>query len=218
VRLAGAANTDKNSDDSTSPAAVTECAAMFRASSRESAALRFLHFVAQTPGAELAMADTERPQVMDALVESLIADLLGATLVDARDELEAAWMALEQAGEPEKALQWMTEPPSWPPVSVARYLSREGQTAMSLVDTLAQELAPDPGARAWLVRSWISPSRPVDDTLLAEIAHAADGRLGREPRFRAWLNAEWTASARQRFRRVARMAVESGSALANTRP
>jgi hypothetical protein len=159
VRLAGAPNTDGNSDDSMSAAAVIECAAMFRASRREAAARRFLHFVAQTPGAEPAMAGPERPQVMDPLVESLIGDLLGATLVDARDELEAAWAALERTGEPDKALQWMTEPPSWPPVSVARYLSREGQTAMSLVDTLAQELAPDPGARAWLVRSWISPSR-----------------------------------------------------------
>jgi hypothetical protein len=158
------------------------------------------------------MADTERPQALEPVVESLIADLLGATLVDARDELEAGWEALERAGEPAQAVQWMTEPPSWPPVSIARYLSREGQTAMSLVDTLAQELAPDAGARAWLVRSWISPSRPVDDTLLAEIAHAAEGRLGREPRFRAWLSAEWTASARQRYRRVARMAAGAAGA------
>jgi hypothetical protein len=46
----------------------------------------------------------------------------------------------------------------------------------------------------------------VDETLLAEMAHAADGRLIHEPRFRSWLRAEWTASARQRYRRVAKLA------------
>ena len=100
----------------------------------------------------------------------------------------------------------MNEPPSWPPASVAHYLSRDGQTGMALVQTLAHEVAPDPAARAWLLRSWLSPPRLVDETLLAEITQAAGGRLGREPRFRAWLSAEWTASARQRYRRVARLA------------
>ena len=34
--------------------------------------------------------------------ESLVADLLGATLVDAQDELWAAWDALERAGHPSR--------------------------------------------------------------------------------------------------------------------
>ena len=42
------------------------------------------------------------------------------------------------------------------------------------------------------------------DRLLA--AGAAEGRLAREPRFRAWLRGEWTAWTRQLYRRVARLA------------
>jgi hypothetical protein len=77
---------------------------------------------------------------------------------------------------------------------------------MSLVETLAAEVAPQPPARAWLLRSWLSPPRIVDDELLKELARAAQGQLGHEPRFRAWLQEEWTAWARQRYRRVARVA------------
>ena len=60
--------------------------------------------------------------------------------------------------------------------------------------------------RSWLLESWEQPSRPIDGALLGELAHAVGGRLAREPRFRAWLQAEWTAWARQRYRRVARVA------------
>ena len=77
---------------------------------------------------------------------------------------------------------------------------------MALIETLAAEVAPEPPARAWLIRSWLAPPRVVDETLLAELTQAAEGRLCREPRFRAWLRAEWTAWARQRYRRVARWA------------
>jgi hypothetical protein len=139
-------------------------------------------------------------------MDLLVADLLGATLVDAQDELWGAWASLERAGLPDNAVQSLTEPPPWPPASVAKYLRREGEHAMALTETLAAELAPDPAARAWLIRSWLSPGRSLDDKLLAELAGALDGRLCREPRFRAWLRAEWTAWARQRYRRVARWA------------
>jgi hypothetical protein len=139
-------------------------------------------------------------------MDSFAADLLGATLVDAQDELWAAWNAIERAGNPERALTWLTEPPPWPPASVAKYLGREGESAMSMVETLAAELAPDASSRAWLVRSWLQPGRRVDEQLIHELAHADSGRLGREPRFRAWLEEEWTAWARQRYRRVARVA------------
>ena len=70
-------------------------------------------------------------------VETLVADLLGATLVDAQDELWAAWAALERAGYPATALKWMTEPPPWPPASVAKILDRPGEEAMTLIETLA---------------------------------------------------------------------------------
>ena len=115
----------------------------------------------------------------DPAVENLVADLLGATLVDAQDELWAAWAALERAGYPAKALKWMTEPPPWPPASVAKILDRPGENAMTLMETLAREIAPEPSVRAWLVRSWLSPPRLIDDTLLTELARAVDGRLCR---------------------------------------
>jgi len=84
---------------------------------------------------------------------------------------------------------------------------------MSLIQTLAAELAPEPAARAWLLRSWLAPPRTVDDKLLGELAHAEQGLLGHEPRFRAWLREEWTAWSRQRYRRVARrIATDPGAA------
>jgi hypothetical protein len=144
---------------------------------------------------------------------SLTGDLLGATLVDAQDELWDAWELLARAGSSDQARAgssdqaraWLTEPPPWPPASVAKYLRQGGERAMSLMQTLAAEVAPEPAPRAWLVRSWLSPARTVDQTLLAELAQAAGGRLAEEPRFRAWLKEEWTAWSRQRYRRVARV-------------
>jgi hypothetical protein len=174
----------------------------------EQSARRFLRFLAETRGVrERAPGSPSAHAVFgDPAVGSLVCDLLGATLVDARDELWGAWTALEKAAVPKAALERLLEPPSWPPVSVARYLRQGNESAMALLTTLAAELAPDPPARAWLLASWLAPSRPLDPELFVEMAHAADGRLGREPRFRAWLAAEWTASARQRYRRVARLA------------
>jgi hypothetical protein len=142
-------------------------------------------------------------------VDALVADLLGATLVDAQDELWLAWSALERAGFPESVHERFTEPPPWPPASIEKYLKRKGESSMSLIETLAAELAPTPSVRAWLVRSWLSPPRSVDESLLTELAQAADGRLCAEPRLRAWLRAEWTASARQRYRRITRLAASS---------
>jgi hypothetical protein len=77
---------------------------------------------------------------------------------------------------------------------------------MSLIETLSAEVAPEAPARAWLLRSWLGPGRSIDEQLLSELTLAAEGRLYREPRFRAWLRDEWTAWARQRYRRVARVA------------
>jgi hypothetical protein len=145
------------------------------------------------------------PSTANPEADALLADLLGATLVDAHDELRAATLALERHGRPEKAARWLTAPPPWPPASVALILARKS-SAMPLVETLAAQLAPDPDVRAWLLRSWLAPGRPVNGALLEELAGAVDGRLVREPRFRAWLRSEWTAWARQRYRRVARLA------------
>ncbi|MBV8384038.1 MAG: extracellular solute-binding protein, partial [Planctomycetaceae bacterium] len=55
----------------------------------------------------------------------LLADLLGATLVDAQDELWAAWAKLGRSARPGRAEMWMTRPPPWPPASVEKLLDRD---------------------------------------------------------------------------------------------
>ncbi len=166
----------------------------------------FLEFLAATGRAGPVRRDLKSSIVADAL----LADLLGATLVDAQDELWAAWAVLERTGVPEDALRWMTEPPPWPPASIANMMSGGGERGMSMMETLAGQLAREPSVRGWLVRSWLSPTRLIDEKMLDELAIAADGDLGREPGFRDWLRAEWTVWARQRYRRVARLAASSG--------
>jgi hypothetical protein len=166
-------------------------------------AATFLEFLARTGRAG---SPPTRPNPAPSDVHDLLAELLGATLVDAQDELWAAWSALERAGSPPNSLHWMTEPPPWPPASIAKIQDRQGEEAMAMVETLAGQLATDPAIRAWLVRSWLSPPRLIDLRVLEELTRAVDGRLIRERRFREWLRAEWTAWARQRYRRVARVA------------
>jgi hypothetical protein len=139
---------------------------------------------------------------------ALLADLLGATLVDAQDELVAAWAKLAAAaypGYPKRAERWMTEAPPWPPASVDKLL-KKGEEGAMLLETLTTQIAPDADVRNWLLRSWLAPARRVDGRLLTELAGAEGGRLVREPRFRMWLRSEWTAWARQRYRRVTRLA------------
>jgi hypothetical protein len=183
-----------------------ECAAILRSTRDPAGAREFVRFLTETRAMEAAPTASGDGLARDRDVESLVGDLLGATLVDAQDELWAAWRALGQAGSPELAHKWLVEPPSWPPASIEKYLKREGERAMSLIETLAAELSPRPEVRGWLIRSWLKSPRLVDQDLLAEMAHAADGSLVHEPRFRSWLRAEWTASARQRYRRVAKLA------------
>jgi hypothetical protein len=166
----------------------------------------FLRFLIETRRADLAPSPGVAGYADASDFESLVADLLGATLVDAQDELWAAWASVERAGSPGPARKWLTEPPHWPPASIEKYLKREGENAMSLIQTLAGELSPRPAVRGWLIRSWLSPARLVDEALLTEMTQAAEGRLIHEPRFRTWLRAEWTASARQRYRRVVKLA------------
>jgi len=149
--------------------------------------------------------------------DGLLADLLGATLVDARDELREAAGALRAAGMPTRALGWLCEAPPWPPASVAKILAG-GPTSAPLAETLAAQIAPGAEARAWLRRTWRGPSRPLDGEFLAALAGADRGQLAREPRFRAWLRGEWTAWARQRYRRVARTAANPPAGLGPVLP
>jgi hypothetical protein len=141
---------------------------------------------------------------VDAPALGLLADLLGAALVDARDELGDALRALERYDHPAKAESALGERPPWPPASVVKL--RSARNGSSLLETLAEQVAPDVEARAWLLESWARPSRAIDGRLLAELANAAHGNLVLEPRFRGWLRGEWTAWMRQHFRRVARVA------------
>ena len=145
----------------------------------------FLRFLAETrnvgPGADASGRHSD--------VSGLRADLLGATLIDAQDELVAAWTTLDRQGSnaPSSARAWLTDSPPWPPASIDRLQKRGGEDALTLVEDLAGQIAPDPAVRLALLQSWLRPRRQIDDVLLAELTSAADGRLVREPRFRSWL-------------------------------
>ncbi len=158
------------------------------------------------PPAEPSAADDPRALAVSAI-------LIESVLLDAREELVAAGRALREDGTPATALAWLTEPPPWPPASVQKLLDREDRSGDVLVSRLAQALAPDPAARDELLRSWLEPRRTVDAAFLHALAHMAGGKLAAEPRLRDWLRAEWTAWARQRYRRVARKLAEPKAGL-----
>ena len=148
------------------------------------------------------------------MLDELVADLLGATLIDAQDELRIAASVLARIQDPAHAQvrTWLTESPPWPPASVGKLLSPGGDNAVALVQDLAGQIAPEAESRFWLVQSWFRHARPIDLALFTELAQVSGGRLVCEPRFRAWLREEWTAWARQRYRRVARLAASTASA------
>jgi hypothetical protein len=181
-------------------------AAIAVATADQELAQAFLQFLVETQGAKAAANSSKDRTGVPEEANSLVADLLWSRLVDAQDELWTAVRAIETVSDRDRAMEWLLEAPPWPPASVAKYLGREGEGGMALIETLATEVAPEPPARAWLLRSWLAPAGFVDERLLSELSDAAGGRLCREPRFRAWLREEWTAWARQRYRRVARWA------------
>ncbi len=141
---------------------------------------------------------------LDARTDDLLADLLGAALVDARNERRDALIALEVHDHPKPAESAIGEAPPWPPASAAKL--RADPTRAGLLDSLSAQIAPDPESLDWLRASWQRPKRAVDLPFLREIGRASGGRLAREPRFRAWLRGEWTAWTQQLYRRVARLA------------
>ncbi|MDX2038729.1 MAG: hypothetical protein SFX72_18935 [Isosphaeraceae bacterium] len=152
----------------------------------------------------LARIETpESPRSAD--VDHLIAELLGAALVEARPELQSATEALsrlELGPRRLDLLSFLVEPPSWPPASIRELAERE--TGSSLLETLAEQIAPDPRARDWFAAWSREPLAVFDLERLERLAAAAEGRLVRDPRFLAWLRAEWVAWVRQRYRRIAR--------------
>ncbi|HWE39880.1 MAG TPA: substrate-binding domain-containing protein [Isosphaeraceae bacterium] len=139
----------------------------------------------------------------------LLADLLGATLVDEQDELRPAWESVIKTGRPGAWEARLTVAPPWPPASVTQLIRRHaaaGEDPGPWVETLANQVAADPFARVWLLTTWGRDPRPIDGRFLDELLQAADGRLAADSTFRAWLRAEWTAWAGQRYRWVARRA------------
>ena len=199
--------------DPEKPIEWVEGVALVRGGHNPSLAQEFVRFLAGRGQAESpSKRDGARDRTDDPEVSALVADLLGATLVDAQDELWAAWTKLAAAGHPERPEHWLSEPPPWPPASVDKLLKR-GEEGSVLLETLTAEITPDADLRNWLLRSWLAPPRRVDGRLLAELAAAEGGRLVREPRFRAWLRTEWNAWARQRYRRGARKLAEAVAAV-----
>ncbi|WP_342006443.1 hypothetical protein, partial [Citrobacter sedlakii] len=132
--------------------------------------------------------------------DAMLADLLGAALVDAREELIDAVDALDRAGYPQPFDAYLDAAPPWPPTSVDRL--RQRPDSGPLLDALAREVAGgDAGEAVRLVDSWARPPRPIDGEWLRAWGGS---RIASEPRFRAWLRGEWTAWARQHYRRIAR--------------
>jgi hypothetical protein len=207
---------DGQSATATDSVVVDEGAAIRRGSRRTTAARAFLQFLDERRG-DRDKASDEKPAPVVPEAERLAADLLGATLVDAQDELRKAVEEVRKAGSPAAAVELLTQLPPWPPASVAKLLKKGGEGAATLVETLAGQVAPDSEPRAWLMRSWLRPTKPIDGEFLTELALADGGRLAREPRFRAWLRAEWTQWARQRYRWVARLTAAHSPLVTSTR-
>jgi hypothetical protein len=143
-------------------------------------------------------------------LHAFLDDLIGATLTLAHPELHEACRVLKQliahsGNEVQaRASAFLIEAPPWPPASITE-LKRKPQ-GDALVEALADQVAPSNAARSWLLASWNSPAKPLDLSLPQMLAQVDSGRLAWEPRFRSWLQAEWLAWARQRYRRVARLA------------
>ena len=160
--------------------------------------------------ADEGRAEPPRPEDQvetDSDADSLLADLLGSTLVDAQDELRRAVDALSLVKDPARyatLVRFLTQAPPWPPASISKIKQRPDPAPF--LETLAREIVPDREAREWVLARWREAERPIDKAWLDRLAELQNGELAHEPRFRAWLKAEWTAWARQRYRRVARVA------------
>ena len=177
-----------------------EVVALVRGGRHRAEALEFLAAVSRPLRIRPAPPDAD----LAARTDDLLADLLGAALVDARNERRDAQISLAAHGHPAVAEASLGEAPPWPPASVVKL--RNDPARANLADVLAAQMVTDPEALDWLEHSWRRPGGQVDLALLREVAQAVDGRLAREPRFRAWLRGEWTAWTQQLDRRVARLA------------
>lgn len=168
-----------------------EMAAALPADDHDDLAASFLRFLAANRGS-IAKVEPVDP--------GLLADLIGSTILDAREEWIAASRAL---GEDEAARSRLFAPPPWPPDSILRFRSRPD--GAELLAQLTAELAADADSQLWLDRAWDEPG-VVDADRLNAIATAAGRRLAVHAPFRTWLRAEWTDWARRRADAIAREA------------
>jgi hypothetical protein len=175
----------------------TECLAVVKSAPHGQLGRQFLNGLSRWRKRSPATEDF----VFDPHAEPLLADLLGATVIDARTELVAALEALDRAKRAELETQWLVPPP-WPPASIRKLSQKDPSGA--LVEELAAQIAPDLDLRIWLLENWSGPERPIDRMRLRSLALAVDGKLIKEPRFRAWLRGEWSSWARQNYRRIVR--------------
>jgi hypothetical protein len=143
-----------------------------------------------------------------ATLEPVLLELAGACFVDASAELHRAIEIEPRLSSRHRG--FLLEPPPWPPASVTRLREQASSGSVEAgrwLETLAREIEPDDERRARVLESWESLPRAVDsellDLLVSELSTASPN-----PRFRSWLRAEWTAWARQRFRRVVRLATD----------
>lgn len=196
---------DPEKQDDADAEPYVEGAAIRAGSPRAPMGRKLLEFLGERRGATVGPA-TDGRIAARAEARDLAAALLGATLVDAQDELRIASEAVHKAGSPEWAVGLLSQVPPWPPASVQKLLAKDGETGLELLETLARQVAPEAGSRVWLSQSWLISPRTIDGEILEDIARADGGRLAREPRFRSWLGAEWTQWARQRYRWVSRLA------------
>jgi hypothetical protein len=157
----------------------------------------------------------EASAAIDPRETSLLALLLGSTLVAPHRELRHAIRALDAAEKDRpsaarRARTWLVEPPPWPPASMLRLRARSG--GRRLLEQLAEQIAPDPGTHVAFLELMSAPASLIDLKAFSIIVASAGG-LTASPRFLAWLEAEWTAWAGQRYRRCARLAHDGDSHL-----
>ena len=102
-RERSAAPRAETSPDASFPPRRIEYLAIPRTARDPDLAQGFLRFLAENAASELEAPRTDGTGAgVDPDLDSLVADLLGATLVDAQDELWAAWRSLERAGYPDR--------------------------------------------------------------------------------------------------------------------
>ena len=107
----------------------------------------------------LARVLGSRATTIDPTLEGLTLDYLQSSLIDAWDERRDALKALERFHHPANAEALLSERAPWPPASVGLLLNDpEGG---ELLETLLEQLAPQPESRAWLQDSWSGEGRRV---------------------------------------------------------